>query len=153
MSCTRDAVVLFVAASRRTFSAQEILLVVAGIAVWVAVHVCCEHALLTCHWHVHVHVACILCGALALSRLFLPCVSCLGVPLQVPPWQVSHLLCRASALLCICMWSGGLCPGLALGAASSVAFTGHVLCPGTGPKVTLSQRNCWLGVCTCKYNE
>jgi hypothetical protein len=72
-----------------------------------------------------------------------------------PPFteQVSHLLCRASALLCICMWSGGLCPGLALGAASSVAFTGHVLCPGTGPKVTLSQRNCWLGVCTCKYNE
>jgi hypothetical protein len=91
---------------------------------------------------------------LFLFRAFvLPCVSCPGVPLQVPLWQVSHSLYRASALFCICMWSGGLSLGLALGAVPSVAFTGHVLCPGTGPKVTPSLRNCRLGVCTCKYNE
>ena len=127
--------------------AQEILLVVAGIAVWVAVHVCCGYALLTCHWHVHVHVACILCPHLLSSR-----TTSLTASLRQPSWCVawppagsktcpahsaralSAMACTATAPRCrrCCHHGMPACAAAAAAAAADTASSKHLSCISSG---------------------
>lgn len=85
-------------------------------------------------------------GALC-CPVFLPWCALAGTPWQRSP-LTKQSLGFAVHFACV---SGGWYLGLAPGATLPVASTGHVLCPGLGPKVTPDLRNCRLGVCTCKH--
>jgi hypothetical protein len=77
---------------------------VAGITVWVAVHVCCEYALLTCHWPVHVHFACMSCGVPSLLCPFC-CPVCLALACSCRYSQASVPLTAELRLRhAFCIW-------------------------------------------------